>query len=103
MSEEYKNIRIGTFCENCRQPMCVCSNIDMDALRMKVIAPSMPELKSFNFKMMRTLSGLTLREVEKKTGISNSYLSQLESGKIKEPSYNTIRTLTMLYNKLIYP
>lgn len=29
---------------------------------------------------------MTLREVEEKTGISNPFLSQMESGKVKQPS-----------------
>lgn len=36
-------------------------------------------------KEVRTLRALTLHEVEEFTGISNAYLSQLESGKIKKP------------------
>lgn len=30
--------------------------------------------------------GLTLRELEAQVGVSNAYLSQLESGKVREPS-----------------
>lgn len=60
--------------------------------------PVMPSLQSLNFKSMRKAKGLTLRQVEDITGISNSYLSQLETGKIKAPSYNTVRTLVMLYS-----
>lgn len=41
---------------------------------------------------------LTLREVEEATKISNAYLSQLENGKIKKPSFQTIKTLTDYYN-----
>ena len=37
-------------------------------------------------KSARKAKRLTLREVEQKTGISNAYLSQLESGKVKQPS-----------------
>ncbi len=50
------------------------------------------------FAEQRKISGLTLRGVEEKTGISNSYLSQLETGKIKEPSYSTVTKLNKLYN-----
>lgn len=52
----------------------------------------------FDFKAMRKQAGLTLREVEGMTGISNSYLSQLETGKIKNPSYNNVRILVTLYD-----
>lgn len=51
----------------------------------------------FNFKLTRKNKGLTLRQVEESTGISNAYLSQLENGKIKSPSYNTIRKLVSFY------
>jgi len=40
---------------------------------------------------------LTLRDVERRIGISNAYLSQLESGRIKEPSPNVLYKLTELY------
>ena len=60
--------------------------------------PVMPSLQSLNFKSMRKAKGLTLRQVEEITGISNPYLSQLETGKIASPSYNTVRTLVMLYS-----
>jgi transcriptional regulator with XRE-family HTH domain len=48
-------------------------------------------------KALRESKGLTLREVEKKTGISNAYLSQLESTKIKQPSPTTLYKLAELY------
>lgn len=51
-----------------------------------------------NYKQLRKEKGLTLREVEKLTGISNAYLSQLENGKIKKPSYDTIQKLNTVYN-----
>lgn len=40
---------------------------------------------------------LSLRAVERKTGISNAYLSQLESNKIKQPSPNILHKLSNLY------
>lgn len=48
-------------------------------------------------KALREAKGMTLREVEKETEISNAYLSQLESGKIKQPSPNTLNKLANLY------
>jgi len=48
-------------------------------------------------KALRESKGLTLREVEKKTEISNAYLSQLESSKIKQPSPTTLYKLAELY------
>lgn len=38
----------------------------------------------------RECRGLTLRGLEKKTGISNALLSQIETGKIKEPSWRNV-------------
>ncbi len=49
------------------------------------------------FKTIRESQNKTLRDVEKTTGISNSYLSQLENGKIKHPSYRVIKTLCEHY------
>ena len=56
-----------------------------------------PNKMSDDFKGMRLKSGMTLREVRKATGISNSYLSQLETGKIKNPSYSVVLKLNTLY------
>ena len=45
----------------------------------------------------RSQHGLTLREVEAKTGVSNAYLSQLEGAKIKQPSPQMLHKLCELY------
>jgi transcriptional regulator with XRE-family HTH domain len=45
----------------------------------------------------RERKGLTLRAVEQATGVSNAYLSQLESGKIKQPSPIILHKLSQLY------
>ena len=58
----------------------------------------MPSLLSLDFKKMRKAKGLTLREVESITGISNPYLSQLETGKIKSPGYDVVKSLYDLYS-----
>lgn len=44
----------------------------------------------------------SLREVEADTGISNAYLSQLETGKIREPSPANLHKLAELY-RVSYP
>lgn len=49
------------------------------------------------FKTIRQAQGKTLRKVEAYTGISNAYLSQLENGKIKSPSYKIIKQLSEYY------
>jgi HTH-type transcriptional regulator, competence development regulator len=45
----------------------------------------------------RERKGLTLRDVERETGVSNAYLSQLENAKIKAPSPNVLHKLAELY------
>ena len=40
---------------------------------------------------------MSLRAVEKETGISNPYLSQLESGKIQQPSPTVLHKLAGLF------
>ncbi len=46
----------------------------------------------------RKTAGLTQRQVEKVSGISNAYLSQLETGKIKTPAPKILHTLAKLYD-----
>ena len=41
---------------------------------------------------------LSLRSVESETGISNAYLSQLETGKIKTPAPNVLHKLAGQYS-----
>jgi transcriptional regulator with XRE-family HTH domain len=48
-------------------------------------------------KATRSRLGKTLREVESATGISNGYLSQLESGSVKQPSPNHLHKLAGVY------
>jgi HTH-type transcriptional regulator, competence development regulator len=52
-----------------------------------------------NLRAARERLGLTLREVADRTAISNAYLSQIESGKIKEPSPSMLYRLADLYNE----
>jgi len=48
-------------------------------------------------KASRHAKELSLRDVEREVDISNAYLSQLESGKIKNPSPNILHKLASLY------
>lgn len=48
-------------------------------------------------KAARELAGLSLREVEAATGISNAYLCQLEGNKIRRPSVFFLTKLAALY------
>ena len=51
--------------------------------------------------LSRELSGTTLRDLEKRTGISNALLSQMETGAIKEPSFrNVVKVARALNVKL---
>ena len=45
----------------------------------------------------REQRSLTLRAVERAIGVSNAYLSQLESGKIRQPSPVVLHKLAELY------
>lgn len=45
----------------------------------------------------RSRAGKSLREVERETGISNGYLSQLESGSVKQPSPVHLHKLSEAY------
>ena len=61
----------------------------------------MPESTMSLGKELRRIRGihkLTLRTVEELTGISNAYLSQLESDKIKQPSPHYLYKLAAAYN-----
>lgn len=48
-------------------------------------------------RTVRELKQLSLRGVEKAIGVSNAYLSQIESGKINQPSPNILHKLCELY------
>lgn len=45
----------------------------------------------------RKVRGATLRQVEDKTGVSNAYLSQIESGHVAEPSPHILHKLATFY------
>ncbi|HZT31633.1 MAG TPA: helix-turn-helix transcriptional regulator [Bryobacteraceae bacterium] len=48
-------------------------------------------------KQVRDAQGLSLRDVQGKTEISNAFLSQIESGKVKNPSPVMLHKLATLY------
>jgi transcriptional regulator with XRE-family HTH domain len=50
-----------------------------------------------DLRTRRVNLGFTLRDIEIKTGISNSYLSQLENKIITNPSFRVVVTLHNLY------
>lgn len=47
---------------------------------------------------LREVQRLKLRQVEEASGISNAYLSQLETGKIARPSPHILHKLASVYN-----
>jgi HTH-type transcriptional regulator, competence development regulator len=49
-------------------------------------------------KDLRLANGLTLRDVEGLTGISNAYLSQVENSQIKQPSPNFLHKMAGVLN-----
>jgi transcriptional regulator with XRE-family HTH domain len=42
----------------------------------------------------RECRGFPLRELEKRTGISNALISQIETGKVKSPSFESVVRLS---------
>jgi transcriptional regulator with XRE-family HTH domain len=48
-------------------------------------------------RLHRRNTGLTLRDIEKSTGVSNAYISQLETGKIKSPGIEIVIKLCEMY------
>jgi transcriptional regulator with XRE-family HTH domain len=52
-----------------------------------------------NWKNLRKRLRKTLRQVENETGISNSYLSRLENGKVKKPSFDIVTKLSAYYSQ----
>ena len=72
----------------------------LDKLSMLSIISSMEDRHNHLSHFLRTArerKGLTLRAVEQATEVSNAYLSQLESGKIKQPSPVVLHKLSQLY------
>ncbi|MCX7678498.1 MAG: response regulator [Spirochaetes bacterium] len=49
-------------------------------------------------RAIREERGITLREAEALSGISNSYLNQIETGKVSKPSPKILRKLSNLYH-----
>lgn len=69
------------------------SRHDLPALRIKI------NMKiSEAFKLARECQKISLRELERKTGISNALLSQIETGHIKNPSYLKVKRIAKVLN-----
>lgn len=52
---------------------------------------------SSELKRLRDSRGVTLRDLSEQTGVSNSYLSQLENHQIKEPSLHVVAKIAQFY------
>lgn len=74
----------------------ISSNIMLDISSKLVIFSNMNTFGNY-LKALRKESGYTLREVEGISGVSNAYLSQLENGKIKNPSLSVLHKLSKAY------
>lgn len=48
--------------------------------------------------MARGISGKTLRELERETGLSNAMLSQIETGRIKQPGFQSVVKIARALN-----
>lgn len=48
--------------------------------------------------LARSLAGITLRDLEKRTRISNALLSQIETGHVKEPSFSNVVRIARALN-----
>ncbi len=57
----------------------------------------MPKTLGETLAAARAKRGWTLREVEKKTGIHNAHLSQIEKGTIERPDPNMLWTIATVY------
>jgi len=57
----------------------------------------MAKILGERLRRYRSLKRLTLRNVKKKTGISDGYLNQLEQGRVKEPSPHILYKLAQCY------
>lgn len=49
-------------------------------------------------KMAREISGRTLRDLERETGMSNALISQIETGHVKQPSFHSVVKLARALN-----
>lgn len=89
----YTNLQFFSFSEK----HCLTFQAMLAILSMMGDVSKMKKFGSF-LKSLREKKQFTLREVEKRTDISNAYLSQLESGKIKQPSPVHLYKLSEVYN-----
>lgn len=88
-------------CDNRTKEIYPYSHQNVDPILWHPIVATVEDIPK-SFKEWRIWRDFTLRQVEDKTGISNAYLSQLETGKVKNPSFTVVVKLCNLYQvKLI--
>lgn len=49
-------------------------------------------------QLARQINGMSIRALEKETGISNALISQIETGHVKEPSFTNVVRLCEALN-----
>jgi transcriptional regulator with XRE-family HTH domain len=49
-------------------------------------------------KMAREIKGITLRDLERETGISNALLSQIETGHVRQPGFQNVVKIARVLN-----
>lgn len=49
-------------------------------------------------KMAREIKGVTLRDLERETGLSNALLSQIETGHVKQPGFQNVVKIARALN-----
>jgi transcriptional regulator with XRE-family HTH domain len=77
----------------------LCSGIAGSVLNIregKSVTAGHQSLGEF-LRSLRVEARLKLREVEERSGVSNAYLSQLETGKINKPSPHILHKLATVY------
>lgn len=50
-----------------------------------------------SLKQIRQAHGLTMREVQERSGVNKAFLSRLETGQLTNPTLRVIRALTKVY------
>ncbi|QLG13482.1 helix-turn-helix transcriptional regulator (plasmid) [Deinococcus sp. D7000] len=63
----------------------------------EAVSPAAENVLGTELRRLRQLHALTLKDIERSTGISNAYLSQVETGRIEKPSPDKLYKLAELY------
>src|SRR5437762_14358322 len=78
------------------------ATLDIQSIGARMARRREPQIMSQRLadelRRIRAISGVSLRDVENATKVSNAYLSQLETGKTSNPSPQVLHTLAGFYN-----